>query len=374
MITSPQSSNLDIGRFAKIYAHVTRNDNPGERDNARRKAEAMAVRAGMTFDEAVSKLDAHTSSQSSGFYYDFDDAAAAAAWARQQQQAQQRKEEAQMHAMREEARRNREKRYKANAGRRAEVLKRYRTVFDVFEQTDREHKLRKAVSSFSTFRTFTDPSGKERRFTSKMDKVSGDISLEKISKRIRRAVQGAYPWPETFADAIIEVKLWDQLRIDRDAFDKNEWQHDLEVEARVLLLEDMLRTVPVKSWDDMEARFDWDVYDWERQWLNPDEHTRLDDEIMKRLRADFEILRASSTNPPNVGTPMSATHQAKATPADATPTAQNGQRRTNADKAADVQALLRSCPDLSDREISRRAGVSPQTVSNWRSRMKGDSV
>ncbi|WP_394031242.1 MarR family transcriptional regulator [Xanthobacter autotrophicus] len=38
--------------------------------------------------------------------------------------------------------------------------------------------------------------------------------------------------------------------------------------------------------------------------------------------------------------------------------------RTNADKRADVLAWLREYPELSDREIARRAGVSPQTVGN----------
>ncbi|TCQ28242.1 helix-turn-helix domain-containing protein [Rhizobium sp. PP-CC-3G-465] len=65
-----------------------------------------------------------------------------------------------------------------------------------------------------------------------------------------------------------------------------------------------------------------------------------------------------ATNPQNVGQ---------------CPTAQNGQqpfdRRSNADKANAVKDLLRSNPDLSNREIGRRIGVSPQTVSNWRDRL-----
>ena len=45
--------------------------------------------------------------------------------------------------------------------------------------------------------------------------------------------------------------------------------------------------------------------------------------------------------------------------------AQSG-RRTNADKRADVLSMLDAHPDLSDREIARRVGVSPQTVNTWR--------
>ncbi|PJN93130.1 IS630 family transposase, partial [Amaricoccus sp. HAR-UPW-R2A-40] len=35
---------------------------------------------------------------------------------------------------------------------------------------------------------------------------------------------------------------------------------------------------------------------------------------------------------------------------------------------AEVRALLRAEPGLSDREIARRVRVSPQTVGNWRRR------
>ena len=53
--------------------------------------------------------------------------------------------------------------------------------------------------------------------------------------------------------------------------------------------------------------------------------------------------------------------------------AQNGRvhygRRTNAGKAADVLSMLKSNPELADREIARRVGVSPQTVNNWRTRL-----
>lgn len=40
--------------------------------------------------------------------------------------------------------------------------------------------------------------------------------------------------------------------------------------------------------------------------------------------------------------------------------------RANAEKRADVLAILAAHPELSDREIARRAGVSPQTVNTHR--------
>lgn len=47
-------------------------------------------------------------------------------------------------------------------------------------------------------------------------------------------------------------------------------------------------------------------------------------------------------------------------------------RRTNADKRRDVLSMLDAEPGLSDREIARRCGVSPQTASTWRKRLSGD--
>lgn len=45
-------------------------------------------------------------------------------------------------------------------------------------------------------------------------------------------------------------------------------------------------------------------------------------------------------------------------------------RRTTAHKRADVLSMLDTHPELSDREIARRVGVSPQTVSTWRHKQK----
>lgn len=46
--------------------------------------------------------------------------------------------------------------------------------------------------------------------------------------------------------------------------------------------------------------------------------------------------------------------------------------RTTADKQRDVLSILDATPDLSDREIAKRVGVSPSTVGKWR-RFKGSA-
>lgn len=56
-------------------------------------------------------------------------------------------------------------------------------------------------------------------------------------------------------------------------------------------------------------------------------------------------------------------------PYKATASERRNQSRSNADIRAAVLSMLDTKPELSDREISRRIGVSPQTVSNWRKRV-----
>lgn len=357
------ASKLDIEKFRKIHAHATRNGNAGERDNARRMAEAMAAKAGMTFDEAVSKMDTQTTANQGRDFYG-DAASAARAWADFAEKERQRKEREWADEMREQSRRNRERRYRENLSRRAEVLTRYRTIFDVFEPTARERALRKAVSSFSTFVPYQTPAGRRAHYTSKLDKCFGEVELGKLTRRARRAIENAYPMPETLADALAEVKEWDQLRSDRDAFDEDDWSHDMEVEARICLLEEMLHSAPARTWEDVEARFDWNTYDWSRQWLNPADHERDEDIFLSRLRADIAALRMAATPPMKSDQPDTPPHHE---PGHRGTGAQSG-HRTTAQKRADVLSMLDAHPELSSREIARRLGVSPQTVASLRKR------
>ncbi|TCQ28241.1 hypothetical protein [Rhizobium sp. PP-CC-3G-465] len=234
---------FNMDKFRKLHAHVTQNDNQGERENARRMADAMAAKAGMTFDEAVSKMDATGAGHNSGPAS--ADAASAGADSCERERRQQ--EQQQANAFWERHKSEREKRYQANAARRAEVLTRYKNIFAVFEQTEREHALRSAVSWVSMFQTFKDPTGKDRRFTYKLGRQTGGVYLDKLPKKIRKAIQNAYAWPSTLAEALDEVKSWNQIRRDRDVFDRDDWKHDMEVEARILLLEEMLQKAPVQT-------------------------------------------------------------------------------------------------------------------------------
>lgn len=341
---------FDAEKFRKVFVLINQGATDGERVSARGRAEAMATKAGMSFDEAVAVMNSGTAAGAADPSPGWKDA---------------------FRDMFDEGRKKREVR---DAARRADALKRYRTVFEVFEPTEWERALRKAVQPFSEFLPYTNHVGRRVFRTLRIDRIVGEVTAGKLTRRARKAIEGAIPMPTTFAAAMEEVKAWDALRLDRDAFEGREGNHELEVEGRVSLLEEILNSAPVSSWDDMTARLDWSEYDWRRQWVNPEDHVR-DEPFLDRVRADLEILRTMAATPILSGylreTEPAAVTPAHSGPGHRVPGAKFGQRRTNADKAAAVVEFLQSEPSLSDREIGRLAGVSGQTVSNWRKRLAG---
>lgn len=256
------ASNLDIEKFRKVHALMTGGATEGERAAAKNRCEALAKKAGMTLDDAVSKLD--STSQT----HDWRD------------------------VFRDMAQESRDKDQQRKEARRAEALSRYQTVFKVFEPTQQESALRKAVQPFSDFFPAKDASGRKYTRTIRLDKCSGYVSFRKLSQRAKTAIETAYPMPTTLRAALDEVKAWRELRLDREAFGWGEYELELEVQARIAILEEILNNDPVTSWDDMEARFDWNLFDWKSQWLDPD--TEREDPFFDRVSADIKILRGCS--------------------------------------------------------------------------------
>jgi len=259
---------------------------------------------------------------------------------------------------------------------RPKFVTRYGNVKAVFDPSPWEKSLRDSVASFSVQTPCMDPSGVVRAYTAILDGVTGNWD-SKPTSRTMAAVRLAYPFPKTIAEGIAEIQVWDQLRRDRSAFVKYEHEHDMEVEARIKALEDFLNHHPAETWDDIDARFDWDLYSWGRQWIEPEKHVREDD-FSPRIRADIAIMRAKveagdigqSTDergvvrisdawnfPGNFPKRMRSENEAAPT------------YRTNADRKAAVLAALREYPGHSDRQIAALAGVSHQTVNNWRRRL-----
>lgn len=118
------------------------------------------------------------------------------------------------------------------------------------------------------------------------------------------------------------------------------------VRVRQAFLESTLDTLSEPTFEGMAARLEWLRYRIEYD-LSHDVHDDL--AMVDAMKLDLAILRRT-----------------RATVAQ-TPPVQNG-RRTNAEKRDAVLSMLDAEPGLSDREIGRRVGVSPQTVNNWRKR------
>ncbi|MFK3665091.1 helix-turn-helix domain-containing protein [Ochrobactrum teleogrylli] len=328
--------NLDIEKFRKVYALVSGGATDGERASAKARAEEIAKKAGLTLSEAVSKMDIQPKQKSANFFEGFDD------YMEQKHpgwKAERAKEKA-------------ERDIRENA-RRAIVLEIYGSEKALFARNEREAKLEISVEHLASWSYETDDDGTEYRIAASLDGVSEAFwRVDDITSAIRKAVMSAYPWPSNLGDALKEVKDWDRLRLDRALFCGGEWNHHSEVECRISLLEHALTEgQPATSWQDVQARFDWHRYEEERQWIDP---TERHDPFMDRIEADFAILRSLYENS---GSQSAAV--------------QTG-RRTNADKRAAVLSILDTEPELSDREIARRVGVSPQTANNWRRRTVKD--
>jgi len=97
--------------------------------------------------------------------------------------------------------------------------------------------------------------------------------------------------------------------------------------------------------------------EWQEQlWAAASYIAELEDELV-RLKRGAETATPSPALSPSQSPPILAP-------------------RTNAAKRAAVEKFLNDpqTARLSDREIARRAAVSPQTVTNWRRRLAGDAA
>ena len=323
---SNAASKLDTEKFRKVHRLITAGATAGERGAAKARLEAMAKAAGITLDVALSSLDKPSTLEPTNFFAGFDD------WMEKKEPGHKARETA-----KRAARNGRE------AFRRAEVLAAYGSERALFARNPEEAALEAAIVPLATWRYWTDDDGVEHRYAEMLDgkkPVCGIWGHADITPAIREAVTGAYPWPSNLDAALLEVKVWEQLRLDRGLFcQPGEWPHYAEVECRISLLEHELNAGrPAASWADVQARFDWKRYEFERQWIEP---TVRDDPFLDRLEGDIADL---------AGVAQSAQFR----------------HRTSADKRAAVLAMLEEAPDLADREIARRVGVSPQTVGTWR--------
>lgn len=327
------ASTLDINKFRKVHALMIGGATEGERTAAKTSAEKMARRAGITLEQAISESQGKKVEASKGFFEGLDD------WMEQKHPGHKA----------QKAREQTARDIRDNA-RRMEVLCVYGTEAALFARNERERLLEAVITPLASWKYWTDNDGIQHRQAATLDgKESHFWGVGDITPAIHEAVTTAYPWPSKLDVALKEVQAWDRLRWDRGLFSGVEWEHYAEVECRISLLEHALeREQPVISWEDLQARFDWKRYEFERQWINP---TEREDAFMDRVEADMKILREQQGD-------LSAQYG----------------HVTASDRRNAVLSILDNELGLSDREIARRVGVSPQTVGNWRRRRHSTST
>lgn len=346
-------AKFDTEKFRKVCRLINEGATEGERAAAKARAEAIAGRAGMTLKQAMAKIDSKPAPKSANFFEGFDD------WMEEKEPGYKARQ-AQKNADRQSRK----------AMKRSETLKTFGTMKAFFDATPMEEALIRAATPFARREVHEDFCGTRRNFTVELGGCSSDIwMLEQTSEEAKAAIRNAVPFPATIRGLLDEYRMWEALRNDRQDFVDGEYHARMEVELRSRLVQEELKTRPVASWEDMQARFDFKRFEWENQWIDPQE--RIDDEA-DRLEADFAILRdlySEHSKPPEPADDINAPSKSGPIFNNATAT-----YRTNADRKAAVFAAIRNNPGLGDREIAEIAGVTRQTVNNWRRRKDREAV
>lgn len=182
--------------------------------------------------------------------------------------------------------------------------------------------------------------------------------------RVMEALHVAIPFPDDLAGIWAEHCKWQRLAHERESANRH-YQLPIHILARIAALEHLLDTRPAATINDRRARMAWLGMVCGSE-VSRD--VREDMSLAASLSDDFEAmaeelerLRAAVQSGQTKG--MATNTIPSAAPAPPAPS-----RRTNADKQRDVLTMLVCHPELSEREVARRCGVSPQTVGNVRRR------
>ena len=328
MTTAP---TLDIDKFAKVHRLMKEGATEGERGAAKARAEAMAKRAGLTLKQAASKMDAAPPRSAGPSFTDifggFDD------WMEDKEPGYKAKKAAE-----------RQEREAARQVKLREVLSRYGTEDALFAETPQEAALRDALVPLAIYGTYANAAElppDQRRFVSGYG-YSGGEPRPTLLAVMRQAI----PIPDTVSAAWEEYCQWESLVDDRCAAFPD-YGPTAHVRARQYLLEHLLDTMTDATVAGISARLDW------LNHVSNVGYTRdvlYDQALASVLRADFATLAMTIQNGPAPRSPNPGT----------------GLHRSNAAKRRDVMSMLDAEPGLTDREIARRCGVSPQSVGNWR--------
>lgn len=302
------ASTLDMEKLRKVRALMQGGKTEGERLAAKGRAEALAARAGLSLKDALSKLDAATAtpSQARNPFAGFAD------WMEEREPGYKAREAA-----------RRAEKEAARLARCRELLAVYGSEDAVFVPTDLEAALRDALAPLA------DPGNP-------LFGYRGFRYCDGPTPEMWQAMRGAVRIPETVQEAWAAYQAHEARTDDRIAFcpDHSPWQWEEAWRSALVHLLDTLRAPTAEG---IAARLAW-MADLANQ-----EFTRgieADKAVITALREDFASFAAS---------------------------VQTGQARPG-DRRSAVLELLAAEPGLSDREIARRVGCSPQTVGNWRRR------
>ncbi|MGU3337180.1 hypothetical protein ACLBXJ_04140 [Methylobacterium mesophilicum] len=311
--------------FAKVRALHDSTTSAGEKESAAARMKAIAVRAGLTVEQALSKLDTPkpvTDAQSMvDAFASFMDRPEAVA-ERNEREARQRFEV-------------------------AAILAQYGSEDAVFTDTPMEAALRAAFESLLG-------QGDRSEIGSSLDGWGTHASRATMPLSVRHAASQAWPMPETVASAWAEYEAADRLTHERYVVD-DYFNPYLFTEARQQLVVEILNTLPARSLNDMRARGAWLGH-----WADGELEQSRDDQraVVAALRADIERMGQRLRE-------QDATTFGNSEPKPASPV-QTGQpaRPTRADRHAAIRTLV--AEGHGDREIARRLGISPTTVGTVR--------
>lgn len=323
---SATASKLDTEKFRKVHGLMTGGATEGERSAAQARAEAMAMRAGMTLKDAVSSLDSRPAPRKAkSLFEEMEDAMEAAhpghkaEWAAQEV-----------------------KRQHANEALRKEALKEFGSEDALWAETEQERLLRETLEPLADWGRYANvgasPGGS-------YIKGYAGWTAGAPPWPLMEALMKAYPFAPDLPGLWREYQEWERLYAQRHAFMRH-YDFDAHVRARMAALRFNLDTFSDPTFEGFEARLAWLKFRTENDWSNDVDE---DLSMIATMRVDFAMLRA--TYGPKGGSKS-----------------EHPLPRTNAEKRAAVLSMLDAHPELSDREIARRLGVSPQTVNTRRKR------
>ena len=308
------ASTLDIDKLRKVAALMRGGKTPGECAAARKKAEDIAARAGLTLKQALSKLDKVDKPKpqptQANPFSGFDD------WMEAKEPGWKAREAV-----------KRAEKEAARLARCREILAEYGSEDAVFAPSETEAAIRDTLRPFDTDEGYW--------------KYRGFSYSEGPTAEMWQAIRDAVVVPSTVPEALAAYRAFIARQEPRlvICWGYEPWEWEIAWESALEHLLDNLRTPTAEG---IAARLEWMQILADKDCAR--DHLR-DRQTLAALRADFAAFSTSV----QTGQP---------------------QPQTEAQRRAAVLDLLRDHPELTDREIARRTGVSPTTVGKQRRKME----